>query len=319
MNQTRLIIISGISGTGKSTTAKNLNYFLKNNNKQVIYLHEECINHPIRTDEFSYGDITSISDMDKNIEIMTEKWRLFKNTILQSEHTYLIEACLYENITRYFFECNYPVEKIISFYDNLMLLLSELNPVIIHLRTSNVQKTFEKVYPVRGDWWKKLILEDKCLYRIENQYDGDDGVYKMTEDYQNLAIKAFNNFNGSKLAIYTNEQKWEDYHKQICDFLKIDYIPIITKTPQDLNIYCGRYEFIMDNEKRGFYIFAENNKLFCKSFWPYMELVYQGEHKFSFMSFPIDLEFKLANNKVTAVFVGGNYSWDATGRELLKA
>lgn len=318
MLNTKLIIISGISGTGKSTTAKNLSYFLKMNKIKVEYLHEECIDHPIRSDEFNYGDITNIDDMDKNVEMMLNKWNSFKNIILQSEKIFLIEACLYENITRYFFECNYPDEKISSFYSRLMSLLSELNPVIIHLRTSDVRKTFEKIYPIRGDWWKDLILNDKCLYRLENHYDGDEGVYQMTEDYQNFAIKAFDNYDGMKLAIYTNEQKWTEYHKQICDFFDIIYYNPYDKIPENIEIYCGRYEFYVDNEKYGITIFTENNKLFCKSFWPYMELIYKGDNKFSFMSFPIELDFRFKDNKVYSVYVGGNYDWDATDRELLK-
>lgn len=318
MKASKLIIISGISGTGKSTTAIVLNNLLAGNNINISYLHEECKNHPIRQNEFSHGSLKSVNDMDINVELMIKKWEDFKQQIILSNEILLLEACLFENITRYFFECNYPETKIISFYSGLMKILSDLNAVIIHLRTNNVQRTFQRIYPIRGEWWKKLILNDNCLYRTDNKLEGDSGVYKMTEDYQNLAIRAYNLYSGPKIAIYTDEQDWESYYKKICSFLEIDYIEIVKKEVTAPELYCGRFTFSGIKNDSGIEIFLKNKKLYCKSFWPYMKLLYEGNHTFSFMSFPIKLKFNLRGGKVHSVLVTGNYDWDAADKELIR-
>lgn len=73
MIETNLIIISGISGTGKSTTARWLSSTLHRNAILHEFLHEECENHPIRENEFSFGSNYSETDMDKNCILMLDK------------------------------------------------------------------------------------------------------------------------------------------------------------------------------------------------------------------------------------------------------
>ena len=319
MLDTRLIIVTGISGTGKSTTAKWLSSVLQKNGIKINYLHEECENHPIRSDEFSHGALTSEADMDINCGLMLDRWAAFRDTVLSSDQPVLLEACLYENIVRYFFECNYPQAKILKFYDDLMDLLAPLAPAIIHLRTSDVYRTFQRVFPIRGDWWRKLILEDRCKYFVEHGYSGEEGNYQLARDYQNLAIMAYDRFEGSKYSLDTLKEEWDVYHQEICHFLEISFFPekqVPIESPQD---YVGQYEVIIDNRSQGFRIGYRDGTLFCQSFWPYMALNYEGDDRFSFLSFPIELQFVRKKGQIRSVLVSGNYDWGLCGRELMRA
>lgn len=316
MLASKLIIVTGISGTGKSTTAKQLAGFIRGNGRNCLYLHEECENHPIRENEFSWGSLTSVDGMDLNCKMMLRKWAGFACGI--GETPVLLEACLYENIVRYFFECDYPEARIIKFYDDLMVLLEPLQPAIIHLRTSDVRQTFERAFAIRGQWWKKLILEDRCSYFLARGYEGDEGNFQLARDYQNIAIKAFDRYRGPKLQIDTLNQDWPAYQQKICDFLQIRYLPPPQIKSENNGEYEGRYEVVLKGKPSGFEVFSEGGKLWCRSFWPYMELVREGKDRFGFLSFPIDLLFIRENSLVTGVKVRGNYDWGLCGHHLRK-
>jgi tRNA uridine 5-carbamoylmethylation protein Kti12 len=70
MVETKLIIVTGMSGTGKSTTARYISDLLNHNQIKHTYLHEECEKHPIRSDEFKIGNLKNREDLQKNIEHM---------------------------------------------------------------------------------------------------------------------------------------------------------------------------------------------------------------------------------------------------------
>lgn len=318
MLDTKLIIVTGISGTGKSTTAKYLSSVLQYNRVIHRYLHEECEHHPIREDEFCHGSHKSVEDMDRNCELMLTRWSEYSKQILDDGKLVILEACLYENIVRYFFECDYPESSILSFYDRLMDILHPLNPIIIHLRTVDVRGTFERAFALRGEWWKKLILEDRCAYFLARGYHTDDDNFLLANDYQELAIKAFNRVLGQKMAIDTTEQNWDAYHLEICRYLELRMPkPIVHKILNPLD-YVGQYVVSIQNQKHGFTIILEDDKLYCRSFWPYMALEKIAEDQFTFQSFPIDLNFVREQGVVSGVKVVGDYDWGLCGYLLHK-
>ncbi len=298
--------------------AKRLSRMLKMNDIQHVYLHEECEKHPIRNGEFSFGSLKSETDMDINVELMLDKWHDFSQVILKSGSIYLLEACLYENIVRYFFECNYPQHKILDFYQRLMHIMSDLNPAILHLRSSNVRITFERVFPIRGEWWRKLILKDRCRYFVEHGFQTDEDNYRLAEDYQELAIQAFETFQGHKHYIDTYPQKWDLYYPQICSFLEINYYCAPEVATPTLEDYTGTYGILKNTQWHGFTIFISDNRLYCRSFWPYILLEYESEDRFGFQSFPISLNFVRQDGHIHSVLVEGNYDWGLCGQVLSK-
>lgn len=58
MKDTRLIVISGISGSGKSTMAHRPTGQLELNDVDHLWLHEEVADHPIRAGEFPLPLVT---------------------------------------------------------------------------------------------------------------------------------------------------------------------------------------------------------------------------------------------------------------------
>ena len=316
MLDTKLIIVTGSCGTGKSTTAKWLGEALQMNGIDCYYLHEECQDHPIRGQEFSYGSVTNAADMDVNCSLMLDLWAQHRDDILADGRLEVLEACLYENIIRYFFECNYPENQILSFYQDLMEILEPLHPVIIHLRTRDMFSTLQQAFKTRGDRWRDLILKDRCKYYVEHGFEGDEGNYRLFEDYQSLAIQAYDRYQGPKLWLDTLAQDWDSYHKDICEFLGLEYFPPAAVIEYDPEDFTGRYETLINEKQCGFNIFYEDGQLYCRSFWPYMALESCGGDAFRFFSFPIHLQFMRSQGKVYSVKVSGNYDWGLCGLEL---
>jgi len=204
MVHTKLIVITSMSGAGKSTTAQNLACQYQRNHIRYRWLHEEIRNRPIREGEFSIGSLRNEQDLDSNIQDMFQRWERLIHRILTSDPVYIMEGVLYDNILRYFYESHSSLEKITWYYDELMKRLAPAQPVVVYLCRSNIRATLEILYPLRGEWWKNIIRNmDQNQYCKDHGLVGEDGVYAMWQAYQDTGQNMFQRWSGEKIEIDT--------------------------------------------------------------------------------------------------------------------
>jgi thymidylate kinase len=320
MADTKLIVITGMSGAGKSTTAQNLarQYYL--NRIRYRWLHEEIKDHPIRAGEFSIGSLCSEQDLESNMQDMYQRWERLIRRILASGRVYIMEGVLYDNILRYFYESHASLEKITGYYDELMKRLAPAEPVVVHLCRANVRATLETMYQLRGPWWKNIILNmDQNQYCQDHGLAGEDGVYTMWQAYQDTAHKMFQRWSGKKIAIDTTVGDWESYMECLTQFLGIDYQSPVQPAVAEPGKYCGRYEIRLEDQLHTLDIKFDGASLYCQAFWTYMKLLPLGKNRFTLASFPVRLTFlEDPTGSVEAVRVRGPYDWEIMGKTLSK-
>jgi hypothetical protein len=323
MKETRLIIVSGMSGVGKSTTTQRLATLCKMNDIDYKWYHEEMDEHPIRWadgGEFQAGPLNTREGMKVNIEDVFQRWSKLIKKIKMQGGLHLMEGCLYQSIIRYFFSSPLSRQEIIDYYLELMKLLAPVNPHIIFLYRPNVKESFEKAFKIRGDRWKNIILDSKDdPYFKTHAYVGDESVYGMEADYQGLAHHIFNLYEGPKIDIDTSKELWDDYLKAISDFLALDYHPIKTKTVSNLSKYCGKYAFKNDNnEPQSIDVIQEDNHLYARFSWfKYVKMNLNDNDMFELAAFPIYFKYRFDDSD-TYIEVSGNYGWDIIGKTLIK-
>jgi hypothetical protein len=315
---TRLIIITGMSGSGKSTTARSLACQCRRNAIRHRWLHEEIRNHPIRDGEFTFGSLCSEPDLEANILDMYDRWERLVSRIRATDRVHILEGVLYENILRCFFKSHCPPETIAAYYDELMQRLAPVQPVVVHLCRSDIRATLEAMYPLRGQWWKDLILgPDQNQYFRDHGLVGEDGVYAMWQAYQDTAELQFQRWQGSKIRIDTTAGAWESYIERLTEYLSIKYQAPEAIALSDPGKYCGRYGITLGGQLHTLDIKADGEGLYCQAFWPSMKLLPLGGNRFYFASCPIKLTFlEDPPGRVRAVRVRGPYDWEIMGKTL---
>ena len=308
MGSVKLIIVAGMSGTGKSTTAQNISYQYMKNGIIHEWYHEEMQEHPIRWangGEFAIGDLKTEEGMECNILDTYARWSLLVEDMLSKGGIYVMEGCLYQNIIRYFIPGAYPVEKIKDYYDALMKILMPVNPHIIHLHRPDVVKNFKKAFVVRGKKWENIITGG------DNDYDfADESVY------QSIAEIIFDAYEGKKLSIDTSDDNWVEYHKEICNFLNIHYHERHFFPVQNPDMYAGNFECRDGESIESLNIICENGDLFLSPSWfTHIKLNAIAEHEFEASAFPINFAYSFVG-KEAYIKVSGNYDWGIIGKTL---
>lgn len=295
-----------MSGTGKSTTAQNISYLYSRNGITHEWYHEEMAGHPIRWadgGEFAVGDIKTEKGMATNIADTFDRWKKLVSHILESGCDFVLEGCLYQNIIRYFIPSGYPREKILRYYEELMQILKPVNLHIIHLYRRDVPKSFRQAFQVRGARWENIITEGK------SDYDFADEIA-----YQFLAQEIFASYPGKKLDIDTSENKWDEYMREIADFLVLDYFQRKYMPIANAGRYAGR--FVDEKGATHADVIEENGELFLSPPWfTHIRMNQISEDIFELSAFPIVFRYKFIADDAF-LSIGGNYDWDIVGKTL---
>lgn len=319
---TQLVIVTGMSGAGKSSTAKGLARQCRLNGIPHRWLEEETRNHPITAGEFGGGGLREEADLDHQIPGMLTRWEQLVRRIRRSRRMYIIEGVYYQNIIRYFYVADYPPAKIAAYYDALMERLAPVRPLVVFLRRADVRATLESMYPTRGPRWQRAILDHPEEYRyITNRgLQGDEGVYAMWQAYQDLAEGLFERIPGRKVRIDTSGGDWEGYLEHLTSLLGLQYHqPEIIPVADPLR-YCGRYEVKIGDQSHSFAVRFDGAALYVQAFLDYMKLHPLGGDRFTISSFPIELIFlKNRAGQVYAVRAKGEYDWDIMGHVLRRS
>lgn len=317
---TKLIIVDGPSSVGKSSISKSV-YKQISLDYAAYWLHEECENHPIRHNEFSFGELDTAEGMELNRIGMLEKWRIFRDSIILSGKVCITEGCFVHAYDRYFIHSLWSENDIATYYSQVVEIISELNPIIILLYRPNLRKSLEKAFIARGKWWRDLILrrDDRHVYFKSHTYVNENSMFDAVEFEQEKMMEIFDGLHCPKMKIDTSEECWDQYVQEIISPLGSEYKKV-KPYPFDPIQYIGTYRWENGTEDDNWIISYDATKkcLFTSLFWPYMPMRGIADNVFELISFPVELHFQKDKNGMWLFSVHGNYDWEYNDQLFIK-
>lgn len=316
---TKLIIVDGHSSVGKSSISKSV-YKQIRLDQDAYWLHEECEDHPIRQDEFSFGALHTAEGMELNRVGMLQKWAAFRDSIQSSGKVCVTEGCLLHAYDRYFIHSLWNDNEIVAYYSQVLDVIRELNPLIVFLYRPDLRKSLEKAFLARGQWWRDLMLkrDDLHVYFQDHVYVDENSMFDAIAFEQTRMMEIFDTLQCSKIKIDTSEEQWDQYVQEIIALLGSMYRkeePYLC----DLKQYAGTYR-LQDGEEDDEWIVQYDDasqSLYTSLFWPYMPMKSVTENVFELISFPVEMHFQRNKNGMQ-FSVRGNYDWKYNNQLFIK-
>lgn len=183
--KTNLIIVEGLPGSGKSTTAAMIAEKLNKKGKKVICVDEGVKEHPA-----DYADY-DFPDFETEKQKIYEKWRLFteqadKNTIYVFNCIFL-QNPMCETMMR--FGMDYSASK--DYITGIAEIIKPLNPVIIYINQPNVKESIDSVLNERGNDWLNAVIDYHISqgYGKQNELSGYEGYIQCLEERKSRELK----------------------------------------------------------------------------------------------------------------------------------
>ena len=176
--KTNLVIVEGLPGCGKSTTAAMIADELKKKGKRVVCADEGTADHPA-----DYADY-DFSDFGEEREKILGKWRRFvqncdKNTIYVFNCVFL-QNPMCETMMRFGMD----IEQSRTYIAEIAEIIRPLHPVVIYIDRPDAGAAIRNVLAERGDEWLNAVTDYHVSqgYGKQNGLSGHDGYIKCLEE-----------------------------------------------------------------------------------------------------------------------------------------
>ncbi|SEO55199.1 DNA/RNA helicase domain-containing protein [Paenibacillus sp. OV219] len=249
MQNTQLIMIEGIPGSGKSTTAQLISNELLRMGLGHKWWYEEVKGHPVYIYE-NYNEMqTIIEDLtsgnyQKVIDRALKKWREFADSVQLSNEIVIVDSCLFGYLTWTLFPFEVPVQEIEAYVKAVEQMLKPLNPAIIYFYQIDIGAALKNICTRRGGETEQHFIRASTgsAYGKSRGLDGFEGMVAYWKDYRTLTDTAFQSLACNKISINNSEGNWPQYARMISDFLGFDNSDVGPMVERDPKPLLGDYQ-----------------------------------------------------------------------------
>jgi hypothetical protein len=224
----RLIVLDGLPGSGKSTTGQWLTSQLQEHGLNTRWLPEADVSHPLWWYEHWNGTDYQLPDFENTpVEMFMQtslgKWKDFTALTHTSGQQYVAESVFFQNSVAMFLMGGAKPVTLVEYAQDVQKITQSLEPILIYFRQNDVAVALRKICTQRGqDFEEELIHNmEQFPYLNQRKLKGLDGVTTLWRDICTMTDALFDEYTIRKLAIETSEGNWKSYCQRILEFLEL--------------------------------------------------------------------------------------------------
>ena len=216
MLNTRLVLIEGLPGAGKSTSTVQLGTVLQQGGIACRFYREEDDPHPLPCLDFEIKGLPSK---------MVPLWMEFVERARRETVVWIVESRLWQNTGLYMYMSGHDADEIIQFSREVYRALTPLSPVLIYFDQENTETALRRMYATRGDAWMEPTLAETLQYQwfMSRGIQDFDGWIQFFVEWRQVAERLFADWQHQKLKILNPHADWAATYQQIFTFLQVDY------------------------------------------------------------------------------------------------
>lgn len=232
-----LIIVEGIPGSGKSTTARFIALQSERNGLRTKLYHESAYQHPILLEK-------DISDSVDWRSIYLSKWNKFLAEHANDDAVIVMESVLFQSPIINLLHSDINRDEIVQFIEELYSLIKTTNGSLIYLYQDDPSFGIDRMLTARGgDTWLNNTYEKykhEPYYLNRGQHSKDLHL-DFLHEYSAIANIAFSKCKLNSLAIENTTWDWSALYRRILNFLELTYSPDPVITTHELEKFVGLF------------------------------------------------------------------------------
>lgn len=224
----RLVLVEGMPGSGKSTTACRIATELQRNGYVSVLYQEREPDHPLNVggDQHPSGTCTGEElyraySPGAFIKESLERWESFVAKALSEKSIAVLDSYPFQNSVRVLLQLDASFERISEYTRQVEALVAPLDPVLIYLKSDDPVKAFCDTCEKRGVEWTNYVaaVVATCPYAQARGLRGASGVAELLTAYKTLSDMLLEQSGVTKLVLEGCHNHWEECHQRMKEFL----------------------------------------------------------------------------------------------------
>ena len=235
MDAARLIVIEGMIGSGKTTTATAVGDWLAGRGENVRVFCEGAADHPIRTraedrlraeagpqapgpgraGDGSAGD----GGPDGRPGVYAPvQWRRLAERCLRGGQTIIIESSFLQNSVMPAFIDGAPARTVEEIFTQIVRQAAPARPLLVYLRPADIAAAIARVHRTRGDPWssRNVAFVENSPWARRRSLRGQDAVVKLYQAWEPFVTQLYGRYPFPKIMVTDPQHDWQATLTRIC-------------------------------------------------------------------------------------------------------
>jgi predicted kinase len=212
----RLILIEGMIGSGKTTTAGLLADWLSRRGEDVRAFDEGAADHPIRTrrvDEL----LAAPAPGDPGV-YSAGQWRRLAERCLRDGQTVILESVFLQNSVMPAFIDGAPAAAVNQICAEIQRQMAPAEPFLVYLCPADIAAAIARVHQTRGEPWssRNVAYVQDCPWARRRNLRGRDAVVQLYQAWEPVASQLYDRYPFGKLMVSDPQRDWPAALRNIC-------------------------------------------------------------------------------------------------------
>jgi len=228
MRETRMIMVDGLPGSGKSTIAEYVTRELEQRGIPCRLLREREPDHPLNVggELHPSGRTTGVRmfaayTVGSFVEESLARWNAFAAEVMGSERVNILDSYPFQNSVRVLLQMDADSVTLATYQSRVAERAAGLAPVLIYLDPGEPERALREITGQRGPVWTDYAIDvvTDCPYASSRGLQGMDGAIAVLRSYKHLLDEAVARSPFPTLVLSACHRRWPDCHAKIRGFL----------------------------------------------------------------------------------------------------
>ncbi len=230
MRDTKLILVEGLPGSGKSTTTTYLAELLRQGGATVAAYLEKQPGHPLNVGGELHPSGRTIGDeffrrytIESFIDESVRRWQAMVSDAEQEATVNILDSYPYQNSVRVLLQLDATIDQLRVYAQEVETLMQPLAPILIYLDRQDLGEATRAISQQRGEAWTAYVVEviTRSPYAQRRGLVGPSGVLTILQTYQRVVTELLDESRLPRVVLMDCASRWEACAEQLRAFLAL--------------------------------------------------------------------------------------------------